>query len=71
MADKTSSEIIPGAPWVLIAVMGVTGAGKSTFIQTASQSPEVVVGHSLESCTYRKLATKLFTKPNLTERRHK
>ncbi|KAJ5649331.1 uncharacterized protein N7484_003054 [Penicillium longicatenatum] len=51
MADKTSSEIVPGAPWVLIAVMGVTGAGKSTFIQTASQSPEVVVGHSLESCT--------------------
>ncbi|CAG7925016.1 unnamed protein product [Penicillium olsonii] len=51
MTFKTSLDIVPGAPWVLVAVMGLTGSGKSTFIQTASQSPEVVVGHDLESCT--------------------
>ncbi|CRL21568.1 GTP-binding protein, HSR1-related [Penicillium camemberti] len=51
MTSKTSLQIVPGAPWVLIAVMGLTGTGKSTFIQTATQSPEVIVGHDLESCT--------------------
>jgi len=34
-----------------IAVMGVTGSGKSTFIRTASKSEEVVLGHDLHSCT--------------------
>ncbi|CAG8261014.1 unnamed protein product [Penicillium salamii] len=51
MSSDTSLQIVPGAPWVLIAVMGLTGTGKSTFIQTATESPEVVVGHDLESCT--------------------
>ena len=53
MTFKTSLDIVPGASWVLVAVMGLTGSGKITFIQTASQSPEVVVGHDLESCMYR------------------
>ncbi|GJE89849.1 P-loop containing nucleoside triphosphate hydrolase protein [Phanerochaete sordida] len=35
---------------VTIAVMGATGAGKSTFINAASKS-KLVVGHGLESCT--------------------
>ncbi|KAJ5176313.1 uncharacterized protein N7482_002190 [Penicillium canariense] len=51
MTAEPISEVIPTAPWVLIAVMGVTGAGKSTFIQTVSQSTDVVIGHGLESCT--------------------
>jgi GTP-binding protein EngB required for normal cell division len=34
---------------VVIAVMGVTGAGKSTFISQLTKE-EVVVGHSLSSC---------------------
>ncbi|KAK5719923.1 hypothetical protein LTR15_007196 [Elasticomyces elasticus] len=40
-----------GAPWATIAVMGVTGAGKSTFIRTVSGDSSVVVGDSLRSCT--------------------
>lgn len=36
---------------VFIAVMGVTGAGKSTFIRTASQLDEVAIGHDFKSCT--------------------
>jgi ABC-type uncharacterized transport system ATPase component len=35
---------------VFIAVMGVTGAGKSTFIQTASGDSRVTVGHGNKSC---------------------
>jgi len=34
---------------VVIAVMGVTGAGKSTFIKTVSERNDVVVGDSLSS----------------------
>lgn len=47
----TSVEpIVDGAPWAFIAVMGVTGAGKSTFIQTASGDQSVAIGHGLKSC---------------------
>jgi len=35
---------------MIIAVMGPTGSGKSTFIKTASGA-EDIVGHSLQSCT--------------------
>lgn len=35
---------------IFIAVMGVTGAGKSSFIKSASGIDEVVVGHDLTSC---------------------
>jgi predicted GTPase len=34
---------------VYIAVMGVTGAGKSSFISTVS-GKKVKVGHALQSC---------------------
>ncbi|KAI8303891.1 hypothetical protein K4K61_006617 [Colletotrichum sp. SAR11_59] len=40
----------PGHNHVYIAVMGVTGAGKSTLISHCTQS-EVEVGHDLEGCT--------------------
>lgn len=36
-------------PKILIAVMGMTGSGKSTFIKTASQL-DVDIGHDLKSC---------------------
>ncbi|KAJ8507570.1 hypothetical protein ONZ45_g10072 [Pleurotus djamor] len=36
---------------MIIAVMGPTGAGKSSFINIATQSTSVAVGHGLESCT--------------------
>jgi predicted GTPase len=34
---------------VRIAVMGVTGAGKSSLIRTITGNKDVVVGHTLES----------------------
>lgn len=51
-ADETvvDLDIVPGAPWAFIAIMGVTGAGKSTFIRTASGDESVVVGDGLKSC---------------------
>ncbi|KAL7272119.1 hypothetical protein RUND412_005089 [Rhizina undulata] len=36
---------------IVIAVMGVTGAGKSNFIRKITGREDIVVGHSLESCT--------------------
>ena len=33
-----------------IAVMGVTGSGKSNFIKHATNSDRIKVGHSLQSC---------------------
>ncbi|KAI5802946.1 P-loop containing nucleoside triphosphate hydrolase protein [Geopyxis carbonaria] len=35
----------------MILVMGVTGAGKSYFVNKVSSREEVVVGHNLRSCT--------------------
>jgi hypothetical protein len=49
---------------VFIAVMGVTGSGKSTFIKTASQM-NVDIGHDLTSCKFF-LGEPL--KPKLTHR---
>jgi len=37
-------------PIVFIAVMGVTGAGKSTFISLASEIDKIEIGHDLRSC---------------------
>ncbi|KAH8757824.1 hypothetical protein F5882DRAFT_417839 [Hyaloscypha sp. PMI_1271] len=36
---------------LFIGIMGVTGAGKSTFIQLLSDSDDIKIGHGLESCT--------------------
>lgn len=36
---------------IKIALMGVTGSGKSTFIKTATQDPDVQIGENLGSCT--------------------
>jgi GTP-binding protein EngB required for normal cell division len=37
------------APEVVVAVMGVTGAGKSSFIRRITANDEVVVGKGLQS----------------------
>ena len=42
----------PNGEKILIAVMGVTGAGKSTFIRTVTGREDVVVGDGLQSCTH-------------------
>ncbi|KAF3219833.1 hypothetical protein TWF679_010289 [Orbilia oligospora] len=36
---------------VLIAVLGMTGAGKTTFISKVTGKSDLGIGHSLESCT--------------------
>lgn len=54
MANSASSETGEDdikAP-IIIAVMGMTGSGKSTFIQKASGLPNIDIGHALESCTH-------------------
>jgi putative ribosome biogenesis GTPase RsgA len=38
---------------ILIAVLGVTGAGKTTFINKASGQDDLEVGHSLEACKHK------------------
>jgi ABC-type hemin transport system ATPase subunit len=35
---------------LLIAVLGVTGAGKTTFISKATGRSDMEIGHSLASC---------------------
>lgn len=41
--------VVPKKDDVFIAIMGVTGAGKSTFISHCTEQ-EVQVGHSLQAC---------------------
>ena len=36
---------------IVVAVMGITGAGKSTFIQKATGLLDIEIGHELESCS--------------------
>jgi ABC-type phosphate transport system ATPase subunit len=43
-----SMDIVSNA--AVFAVMGTTGSGKSTFIQKATGSPDIVVGHNLNAC---------------------
>lgn len=35
-----------------IAVMGMTGSAKTSFIKTATGNSDLVVGHSLNACKY-------------------
>jgi ABC-type proline/glycine betaine transport system ATPase subunit len=40
-------EIHPNA--IVVAVMGLTGVGKSTFIKTVTGRDDIPIGHSLSS----------------------
>lgn len=40
---------------ILIAVLGVTGAGKTTFISKSTGRTDLVIGHGVESCAPRRL----------------
>jgi len=48
--SKTRNASSLSSEDIVIAVMGVTGSGKSTFISKLADQP-VTVGHGLESCT--------------------
>ena len=47
--DNQADPIQPNVP--IVAVMGMTGAGKSYFVQKATQQ-DVVIGHDLKSCRF-------------------
>ncbi|KAJ3513211.1 hypothetical protein NLJ89_g3075 [Agrocybe chaxingu] len=50
--QSLSSFVLPGRDDIIIAVMGPTGAGKTTFISRAGGLDESeLVGHELKSCT--------------------
>jgi putative ribosome biogenesis GTPase RsgA len=40
---------------VVVAVMGLTGVGKSSFVKNVTGREDIKVGHSLDSGTYTKL----------------
>ncbi len=39
-----------GSSDILIAVLGVTGAGKTTFVSKCTGNSDLVIGHGVESC---------------------
>jgi ABC-type methionine transport system ATPase subunit len=47
-----SNTSLPVQDVTLIAVMGVTGAGKSNFIRLATGTEGPKVGHSLKACRF-------------------
>ena len=44
---------------ILIAVMGVTGAGKTTFVSRVTGETDLEIGHGLRSCTAHRLTSEL------------
>ncbi|KAI0479799.1 P-loop containing nucleoside triphosphate hydrolase protein [Xylaria cf. heliscus] len=50
MASKLKGSFKPRKTDLVVAVMGMTGAGKSTFISLCTNQP-VKIGHNLQSCT--------------------
>jgi ABC-type uncharacterized transport system ATPase component len=50
MVAQRKGGKVSALPKAFIAVFGVTGAGKSTFVQTITEDQSVEVGHQLESC---------------------
>ena len=46
--DRVSRHLQQGD--IVVAVLGLTGAGKSTFISELSKDEGIVIGHSLKSC---------------------
>jgi ABC-type uncharacterized transport system ATPase subunit len=44
-----AADGVPSGSDAVIVVLGATGAGKSTFIQAATGSESVIIGHGLKS----------------------
>lgn len=59
----------PATNGVFIAVMGVTGAGKSTFINHCTEK-RVEIGHDLQACKIQWPAIYYLLKLNLTSSRY-
>ena len=54
--DIDGSQTTP----ILIAVLGVTGAGKTTFISKATGRNDLKIGSGLKSCTANNLRRDLY-----------
>ena len=48
--NQTAGASTSSNEQILIAVLGVTGAGKSSFINRATESSVLEVGDDIESC---------------------
>lgn len=48
--DGGLSDLYGDQPKIVLAVLGMTGGGKSTFIKHATGVQHIEVGHGLESC---------------------
>ena len=60
MATMAADQVRSGIPFgevakdvIVIAVMGMTGSGKSNFIQKLTGSKDAKVGDGLKSCTQK------------------
>lgn len=51
MLDRVKSYVDWSSKDVVIAVMGMTGSGKTTFISKVTGRPDLKIGHGLTSCT--------------------
>jgi len=47
----------------LIAVIGVTGAGKTTFVSRATGRKDLGIGHGIDSCKHGPVYPLLWTLP--------
>lgn len=56
MVFRTDSDLRP-EEMTIVAVMGVTGVGKSTFIKHAT-GQDVVIGHGQEACMSAKASNR-------------
>lgn len=48
------------SPHIFIAVIGVTGAGKTSFISKATGREDLAIGHGIESCKFKGLISHYF-----------
>ena len=54
------ANVRPGAGDILIAVMGVTGSGKSHFCRAATGDDDIDVGDGLESCNFHRYPFEIY-----------
>lgn len=58
---STKDELRNDGSSIVIAVMGPTGTGKSSFIKRLTGAPNIVIGHSIASGQLLARATRPFT----------
>ncbi|KAI0533321.1 P-loop containing nucleoside triphosphate hydrolase protein [Xylaria digitata] len=64
MASNSSTGFEPRPTDIIVAVMGMTGSGKSTFISLCTDQ-HVQIGHGLQACTQKVDVYKCLYEPNI------